>query len=162
MAEINITHERASMQAVFALDIITAAGALILLGLASKPTFQRIRGRRFTSPNTTRGARDAPLKTTLGAYLFLWPALLCLFIAYTVRFVSDLLQTRGTIDYDADLAWNGRPAYSIDNSGYGRSISILTFTTTLERFSSPSCSMVESGSIQAMYKRMALGSLHQR
>lgn len=128
---VNITNERASYQAVFALDVVTAAVSVILLGLASKPTFQRIKERRFSSPSKYQSARDAPLKTTLGTYLFLWPALLCYFIAYTTRFISDLLKTNGTIDYDDDLAWNGRRAYSINGSGYGTSISALSFTTTL-------------------------------
>jgi hypothetical protein len=131
MSGINITNERESYQAVFALDVITAAGALILLGLASKPTFQRIKERRFTAPGKENSARDGPLKTTLGTYLFLWPALLCLFVAYVCRFVSDLLKTSGTIDYYADLGWNGRRAYTLTGSDYAFSISALTFTTTL-------------------------------
>ncbi|KAF1829156.1 hypothetical protein BDW02DRAFT_583915 [Decorospora gaudefroyi] len=131
MAGINITGERASYQAVFALDVVTAALALVFLGLASKPAFQRIKRRKFTAPGNRNTARDAPLKTTLGTYLFLWPALLCLFVAYLCRFVSDLLKTAGTINYDADLGWNGRRAYSTADSGYDGSISALTFTTTL-------------------------------
>jgi hypothetical protein len=128
---VNITNEQASYQAVFALDVITAAVSLTLLGLASRPTFQRIKARQFSSSSKYQTDRDAPLKTNLGTYLFLWPALLCYFIAYTTRFISDLLKTNGTIDYDADLSWNGRRAYSIDDSGYGTSISALSFTTTL-------------------------------
>jgi hypothetical protein len=127
---LNITNERASYQAVFALDVITAAGAFILLALASRPTFQRIRARRFTSPSNS-SSRDAPLKTTLGTYLFLWPALLCLFIAYVARFVNDLLKTTGRIAYDADLAWNGRDQYDIERFDHATSISALSFTTTL-------------------------------
>jgi hypothetical protein len=123
----NITDERSSYQAVFALDIITAAGALTLLGLASKPTFQRLKERRFSSASKSRGT---PLKTTLGTHLFLWPALFCLFIAYTTRFVADLLQTHGFIAYDADLSWNGRPSYRISDNQWGTSVSALTFATT--------------------------------
>jgi hypothetical protein len=129
MSGINIGGERASYQAVFALDILTAAGALALLLVASKPTFQRLKQRRFTAPGNNNSARDGPLKTTLGTYLFLWPALLCLFVAYVCRFVSDLLKTSGTIDYDADLGWNGRRSFSVGD--YASSISALTFTTTL-------------------------------
>lgn len=126
---INITNERASSQAVFALDIITAVGALTLLILATRPTFKRIKARRFTSRSKS-SSRDAPLKTTLGTYLFLWPALLCLFTAYVARFISDLLQTSGRILYESDLSWNGRTAYS--NQGrHSTSISALSFTTTL-------------------------------
>lgn len=131
MSSLNITHERASYQAVFALDIITAALALVFLALASKPTFQRLKQRRFTAPGSQNSARDGPLKTTLGTYLFLWPALLCLFVAYLCRFISDLLKTAGTIHYNEDLGWNGRRAYSLDGSGYESDISALTFTTTL-------------------------------
>ncbi|RYN32453.1 hypothetical protein AA0119_g3004 [Alternaria tenuissima] len=131
MSDINITNERPSYQAVFSLDVITAAGALILLGLASRPTFKRIKQRRFTAPGKENSARDGPLKTTLGTYLFLWPALLCLFVAYVCRFVSDLLKTSGTIDYTSDLGWNGRRAYTLIGSEYSSSISALTFTTTL-------------------------------
>ncbi|EAT85878.2 hypothetical protein SNOG_07227 [Parastagonospora nodorum SN15] len=123
----NISDERASYQAVFALDIITAAGALILLGTASKPTFQRIIARRFTSTSKSHGT---PLKTSLGTYLFLWPALFCLFAAYTTRFVSDLLQTHGFIAYEADLSWNGRPSFSIPENKWGTGVSALTFATT--------------------------------
>jgi len=130
MSNINITNERESYQAVFALDVITAAGALVFLGLASKPTFKRIKQRRFTAPGKN-SARDGPLKTTLGTYLFLWPALLCLFVAYLCRFISDLLKTSGTIDYDADLGWNGRRGYTLTGSDYASSISALTFATTL-------------------------------
>ncbi|KAH7414114.1 hypothetical protein DE146DRAFT_600754 [Phaeosphaeria sp. MPI-PUGE-AT-0046c] len=128
MSSTSVTDERASYQAVFALDIITAAGALILLGLASRPAFQRIKARRFSEPSKSYGT---PLKTALGTYLFLWPALLCLFFAYTFRFVADLLQTNGFIAYDADLGWNGRPSFSIRNDTYGATISALTFATTL-------------------------------
>lgn len=129
MSGTEINSQRSSFKAVFALDIITAAGALILLGLASRPTFQRIKARKFTSIRKTDGS---PLKTALGTYLFLWPALLFLFIAYTVQFVADLIQTSGSIRYpDADLSWNGRPSYSIGPSSDGRSVSALTFTKTL-------------------------------
>lgn len=121
--------QRASYQAVFALDIITAAGALVLLGLASRPTFQRIKARRFTSWSKQDGS---PLKTSLGTYLFLWPALFFLFIAYALQLVSDLLQTTGTIYYPGrHVSWNGRPSYSIGPSTYGSTISALTFITTL-------------------------------
>jgi hypothetical protein len=128
MSDTNIGNERASFQAVFALDILTATGALILLGLASKPTFQRIKARRFSATDKSHGT---PLNTALGTYLFLWPALLCLFVAYTARFVSDLLQTNGFIAYEADLSWNGRMSYSISDNAYGSSVSALTFTTAL-------------------------------
>jgi hypothetical protein len=128
MADTNITKVRASFQAVFALDVITAAGAFILLGLAAKPTFQRIKARRFTSTSKSHGT---PLKTSLGTYLFLWPALLCLFIAYLTRFVSDLIETNGFIAYEADLSWNGRISYSIADNEYGTSVSSLTFATAL-------------------------------
>jgi hypothetical protein len=129
MSDLSISSQRASYQAVFALDIITAAGALLLIGLASRPTLQRIKARRFTS---TSKADGSPLKTALGTYLFLWPALFFLFLAYSLQFISDLLQTTGTIYYPGtDLSWNGRPPYSIGPSTYGRTISALTFTTTL-------------------------------
>ncbi|KAJ4986449.1 hypothetical protein SVAN01_08011 [Stagonosporopsis vannaccii] len=131
MSALNITNERSSYQAVFALDILTAAGALTLLILASRPTWKRIKARRFSFPAKGHSARDAPLKTPLGTYLFLWPALLCLFIAYLTRFISDLLKTAGTVAYAADLGWNGRTAYSVAGSGYAHSISALSFTTTL-------------------------------
>jgi hypothetical protein len=123
----NITTERPSYQAIFALDIITAAGALVLLGLASKPAFQRIKARRFTLTSKSHGT---PLKNSLGTYLFLWPALLCLFIAYTTRLVADALQTHGFIAYDADLSWNGRPSYSIPENKWGTGVSALSFATT--------------------------------
>jgi hypothetical protein len=67
----------------------------------------------------------------LGTYLFLWPALLCLFIAYLTRFVSDLIETNGFIAYEADLSWNGRISYSIADNEYGTSVSSLTFATAL-------------------------------
>jgi hypothetical protein len=123
----NISDERASYQAVVALDISTAVGALILLVTASKPTFQRIIARRFTSTSKSHGTT---LKTSLGTYLFLWPALFCLFAAYTTRFVSDLLQTHGFIAYEADLSWNGRPSFSIPENKWGTGVSSLTFATT--------------------------------
>lgn len=128
MSSTGITGERASYQAVFALDILTAAGALVLLGLATKPTFQRVKSRRFSAPTKSSGT---PLKTALGTYLFLWPALLCLFFVYTFRFVADLLQTNGFIAYNAGLGWNGRPSFSIRNDTYGSTVSALTFATTL-------------------------------
>lgn len=135
MSAVSITDERASYKAVFALDILTAASALALLVVASRPTFQRIKQRKFTARSSihrNRGAelgRDGPLKTTLGTYLFLWPALLCLFVAYLCRTISDVLKTSGTINYDDDLGWNGRRAFS--TNGYESSISALTFATTL-------------------------------
>jgi hypothetical protein len=128
---VNVADERASYQTVFALDVITAVISLTLLGLASRPTFLRIKARKFSTPGKYQSDQDAPLKTTLGTYLFLWPALLCYLVAYTTRFISDLLKTNGTIDYDADLSWNGRTAYRIDDNEYGTSISALSFTTTL-------------------------------
>lgn len=128
MSSTGITDERASYQAVFALDILNAAGALVLLGLATIPTCKRIKARRFSAPSKSTGT---PLKTALGTYLFLWPALLCFFFAYTFRFVADLLQTNGFIAYTADLSWNGRPSFSIQNDTYGSTVSALTFATTL-------------------------------
>jgi hypothetical protein len=129
MSDIDISSQQPSYKAILALDIITATGALMLLVLASRPTFQRIKARKFTSTSKTDGS---PLKTALGTYLFLWPALLFLFIAYTVQFVADLLQTSASIQYPgADLSWNGRPSYSIGLSSESRSISVLSFTKTL-------------------------------
>jgi hypothetical protein len=127
MASTNIANERASYQTVFALDVITAAAAFILLAFATKPTFHRIKARRFSASKST----GSPLKTSLGTYLFLWPALLFFLLAYTTRFVADLIQTNGDIAYDADLSWNGRFSYRIAENGYGTSVSSLTFATTL-------------------------------
>lgn len=128
---LNITHERPSYQAVFALDIIVAGGALVLIGLATRPTLHRLRARQFSSPAKSDSARASPLKTPLGTYLFLYPALLCFFVAYLTRFILDLLQTAGSIAYNADLGWNGRTAYDVSGSGYAGSISALSFTKTL-------------------------------
>ena len=69
--------------------------------------------------------------TTPGTYIFLWPALLCLFIAYTARFVNGLLKTTGRIAYAAELGWNGRSQYDIERFKLATSISALSFTTTL-------------------------------
>jgi len=74
MVAIDITNSRLGYQfrtpyqAVFALDIVTAVGALVLLILATRPTFKRIKARRFISPSTS-SSRNAPLKTTLRTYL---------------------------------------------------------------------------------------------
>ncbi|KAF2844774.1 hypothetical protein T440DRAFT_512019 [Plenodomus tracheiphilus IPT5] len=126
MDNVRITEEQPSYKAVFGLDIVTAAIALILLGLATRPTFQRIKAGRFSSLN---GAQDEPFKTTLGTYLFLWPALLCFSIVYIVRCASDILKTRGIVDYDKDLSWNGRAAYTVSSNENGTRLSALTFTT---------------------------------
>ncbi|KAF3052509.1 hypothetical protein E8E11_011428 [Didymella keratinophila] len=136
MVAINITNSRlgyqirASYQAVFTLDVVTAAGALVLLILATRPTFERIKARIFSSPSDY-GSRDAPLKTILGTYLFLWPALLCLFIAYDARFVNDLLKTTSRIAYAAELGWNGRSQYDIERFNLATSSSALSFITSL-------------------------------
>ena len=124
-SNIQITQTRSSFQAAFALDVVTAGAALTLLGLASRPTFQRIRERRFSIATDDR---PLPLKTTLGTYLFLWPALLCILVAYTCRFAQDLLESDGTIGYDQDLQLHGR--YPSDNV-HGSSTSALSFTTAL-------------------------------
>lgn len=118
-SNVQITNASASFQAVFALDIITAGVALLLLALATTPTFQRIRQRRFS---VTSQDRPTPLKTTLGTYLFLWPALACLFIAYTCRFVGDLLGTSGNIQYDRGLQLHGRFPTSGGSYGYGPAV----------------------------------------
>lgn len=130
MVAINITNSHLGNQAVFAPDTVTAAGALALLILATRPTFKRIKARRFSSPSKS-GTRDSPLKSTLGTYLFLWPALLCLFVAYVVRFVGDLLKTTGRIAYAAGLGWNGQSQYDVERFNLATSISALSFTTTL-------------------------------
>lgn len=43
MSDVQLTSARASNQAVFALDVITAVGALIFLGLATGPTFNALK-----------------------------------------------------------------------------------------------------------------------
>lgn len=100
---INIATKRASYQAVYALDIITAADDLTLLVLASRPIITRIVARKFSLPLDT-STRGTPLKTPLGTYLFLWPALLCLFTTYIARFVGDLLKPAGRITYYANMS----------------------------------------------------------
>ena len=64
----DLTGSRSSYQAVFALDVITAAIALVFLGLATKPTFQRLIERRLSVADRSHAT---PLKTSLGTYLFL-------------------------------------------------------------------------------------------
>lgn len=91
---------RSSYQAAFALDVITAAIALVFLILATGPFFKRIKARRFSVPGKDR---PAPLKTSLGTYLFLWPALLLFTTIYILTFVVDLLKATGTIKYGSGL-----------------------------------------------------------
>lgn len=124
----NLTGAQSSTQAIFALDIITAAIALTLLGLATRPTLKRIKARKFTVRNKDTGS---PLKTTLGTYLFLYPALFFLFIAYLFRFINDLLKTSGPgIDYDGDLQLHGRRPTQND-TGYDYSIAVLSFAADM-------------------------------
>jgi len=129
---VNLTSQRPSYKALFALDTILASLSLSLLILASKPTLIRLRQRRFsTTPSYTR-THDGPLKTPLGTYFFLLPALLFLFIASLSRLICDILETSGAgISYDRDLGWNGRPAWNAAGNGYARDVGRLTFTTAL-------------------------------
>ncbi|GAB7358830.1 hypothetical protein MBLNU230_g4053t1 [Neophaeotheca triangularis] len=127
-ASVDIGSTRSAFQAVFALDVSTAGIALILLGLASLPTFKRLKERRLSMP-TKRSGSDTPLKTTLGTYLFLWPALFCLAAAYTFQFVTDLLQSSGSIQYNGDLQLKAR--FPVENNSYGYSTSVLSFATSL-------------------------------
>lgn len=127
---VDITGASESFQAVFALDVVTASLALTAFVLASGPTFKRIKSRKLSvrrEDEETKGT--TPLKTTLGTYLFLWPALFCLFFAYTCRLVSDLLYTSGEVDYASDLELQGRPSFT--GNGYTTSISVLSFCTVL-------------------------------
>lgn len=125
-SNIDLTGERSSYQAAFAFDVITAAVALTLLALASRPTFQRIKARRFSIASKDR---PLPLKTSLGTYLFLYPGLIFIFITYTLDFVADLLKTSGTIEYDGGLVLHGNRPFS--NSAYGYSIAILSLVSEL-------------------------------
>lgn len=124
----NLTGAQPSTQAIFALDIITAAIALTFLILATRPTLKRIKAREFTVRSKDTGS---PLKTTLGTYLFLYPALFCFFLTYVLRFVNDLLKTSGPgIGYNGDLQLHGRrPTQS--GTGYDYSIAVLSFTVDM-------------------------------
>ena len=124
----NLTGAQPSIQPIFALDIITAALALTFLILATRPTLKRIKERKFTFRNKDTGS---PLKTTLGTYLFLSPALLCLFLAHLFRFINDLLQTSGPgIDYNGNLQLHDRRP-SLSGTGYDYSIAVLSFTADM-------------------------------
>lgn len=124
----DLTGAQPSTQAIFALDIVTSATALVLLGLATRPALRRIKARKFSVRSKDTGS---PLKTTLGTYLFLYPALCCLFLAYLFRFVIDLLKTSGEgVDYGGNLGLHGRrPA--LDGSGYDYSIAVLSFAAMM-------------------------------
>lgn len=133
MASPNLTDTRASYKAVFALDICTAVIALGLLLLATKPTFKRLKARQLSTPRKSSDASGSasPLKTSLGTYLFLYPALLCFFLAYLAQIVSDVLRTSGTIDYGDNLQLSGRRPFSISGSGSREAIAALSFLTAL-------------------------------
>lgn len=124
---VDLSGTRSSYQAVFALDVITAVIALTLLGLATKPTFQRIFERRFSVPDSNHGT---PLRTSLGTYLFLYPGLFCFFLAYVFQFVQDILKTGGSgIDYNDKLQLGGRRGYG--SNTYDYSIAVLSFAISL-------------------------------
>ena len=128
---VHLNHSHPSYQAVFALDVLTAAAALVLLALATGPTFTRLKSRRFSVPNKSH---DTPLKTSLGTYLFLWPGLFCFFLAYTFQFIADILETSGgsSINYNGGLGLHGRlPFSSANGTSNVYTISILSFTTAL-------------------------------
>ncbi|RMY16774.1 hypothetical protein D0868_00125 [Hortaea werneckii] len=123
----DITGSRSSYQAVFALDVITAVIALVFLGLATKPTFQRLTERRLSVADRSHAT---PLKTSLGTYLFLYPGLLCFFLAYVFYFVQDVLKTAGSgIQYQGDLELGGRRPSG--TNGYERSVAVLSYATSL-------------------------------
>ncbi|KAI0025420.1 hypothetical protein F4780DRAFT_791066, partial [Xylariomycetidae sp. FL0641] len=128
-------------QAVFALDVATAGLAALLAALAAAPTLTQVarrRRRRLTTGGGGGGGRP-PLKTPLGTYLFLFPAVACFFLAYALRFASDLLQTRsGPRDLrgGGDLGLRGRPASAHAGPGvaalsYAAAFAAIFFTFTL-------------------------------
>lgn len=119
---------QSAFQAVFALDLCTAVIALTLFCLAAIPTFGRLKERRLSLPTKSTN-NGTPLKTTLGTYLFLFPALFCLFAAYTFQFIQDLLLTSGDIQYNGNLGLKAR--LSADNTAYPTSTSVLSFATAL-------------------------------
>ncbi|KAK5163352.1 uncharacterized protein LTR77_010725 [Saxophila tyrrhenica] len=123
---VQLSSKPSSFQAVFALDLITSAIALAFLALATKPTFVRIKRRRFSTPGRDRGA---PLKTTLGTYLFLYPGLFCFFLAYTLTWVADLLKSSGSINYNGEMQLHGR--FPVSNTSFQRSSAILSWTVAL-------------------------------
>ena len=125
-SDINLTSARSSYKAAFALDVLTAGIALCFLALATRPTFQRIRARHLSVASEDRAT---PLKTSLGTYLFLYPGLIFIFIAYTLAFVTDLLKTTGTIQYDEGLALHGNRPFV--DSAYDYSIAILALVSAL-------------------------------
>lgn len=125
-SDVSLTSARPSYKAAFALDVLTAATALCFLALATRPTFQRIRARRFSIASADR---TTPLKTSLGTYLFLYPGLLFIFITSTLAFVADLLKTTGTIQYDEGLALHGNRVFA--DSAYDYSIAILSLVSAL-------------------------------
>lgn len=125
-----LTETRSSYQAAFALDVTTAAIALVFLILATGPTFRRIKARRFSVPGKDR---PAPLKTSLGTYLFLWPALFLFTVIYILTFVVDLLKATGTIEYGGGLTLQGDRGGSDGKHQYSSSILslIITFLSIL-------------------------------
>jgi len=132
---VDLTSASAAFQAVFALDLITATITLVFLGLATRPTFKRIAERRFS---TTDGEKGSPLKTTLGTYLFLYPALGFFFLAYVFRFVVDLLQTEANVIYYDGLQLQGRPSStttlnrdSVAGLSFAQALVEILFTTLI-------------------------------
>ncbi|KAI7596791.1 hypothetical protein KC346_g14989 [Hortaea werneckii] len=124
---VDLEDTRASYQAVFALDILTAAAGFFLLVVATGPTVQRLRERSLS----VKDKYGSPLKTSLGTYLFVWPGLLCFTISYILLIVIDLYKTASPngIDYDGDLALGGRRPGGANNP-LAKEIASLSFART--------------------------------
>lgn len=124
-----------AVKGVFALDVVTACLAFILLALnITIIVTRRVNGRARSFTHIRRSSDGAPLRTTLATHLFLAPALLCLTIAYAIQSAVVALDAK----VRAPAAITSAYAYSYADSlqapwttSYGKSLSILSFTFQL-------------------------------
>ncbi|CAJ2511057.1 Uu.00g066820.m01.CDS01 [Anthostomella pinea] len=101
----HLTTAKTSFQAVFALDVVTAGIALLFLGIATRPTLQRLKEHRFSIRDTSNDGR-AP---TNGGHN----------------------SSSSSINYNGDMGLHGRRPYTSSSTSNGYAVAALSFATAL-------------------------------
>ncbi|PSK38044.1 hypothetical protein B9Z65_1235 [Elsinoe australis] len=131
----SITNAPSPVQAIFALDLVTATLAALLLLFATAIVVTRISNGRIRSfergqGSSQDGKNQAPLKTTLSTHLFLIPALFCLSVAYAIQSAIVSYHSQDDLSIPVTSTFNYQWA-DASSDGSGRRTSVLSFTQTL-------------------------------
>jgi len=129
----SITSAASSVKAIFALDIITSALALIFFLIAVSLVIIRLKNNRvWRDANRERKSHgQVPLKSSAFTHLFLIPALFCLCVAYATLAGVVARQVNANTPVSITPPFSHSYPGSVSDPITGRTASILSYTNAL-------------------------------